>query len=408
LQQNTLAIPLNADAPSPPRIRLHFLDGLRGLAALYVVLFHIARPEKLTGALAAATSWMDHGRYAVDIFIVLSGFCLMLPVARDLGAIRGGAGQFFRRRAMRILPPYYAALALTILLIVATQLKKHGAGGSVWSALTPGNIGAHLLMLHNLKIDWAQTLDPPMWSVATEWQIYFAFPFLLLPVWKKLGGLAVIVCGLVLGLLPHYLLPAGQNLDWAYPWYLGLFAMGMAAASVAFSPDSRSKENLSRMPWGVATVLLGAAVVVINVVGSLETVFRGWPTDVVIGCFATTLILYCVQKSHSHSTNSPIALRIFDSAAARKLGEFSYSLYLMHFPLWWTMQPAFRALHLSPEKELVARCVIGIPVVLGLSYLFYLAVERPYLASRERSQKQKAQLDVTHAVVSEQTMAARK
>src|SRR5215203_1884331 len=106
-------------APPPPR--LAFLDGLRGLAASYVVLHHAALlvpPSGLTGPATVARFLLRHGHYAVAVFIVLSGYCLMLPVARDpLGRLPGGTLAFFGRRARRILPPYYAALVLCWALI---------------------------------------------------------------------------------------------------------------------------------------------------------------------------------------------------------------------------------------------------------------------------------------------------
>src|SRR5215218_948233 len=77
------------------------------------------------------------------------------------------------------------------------------------------------------------------WSVATEWQIYFLFPLLLLPLWRRFGSACAVAAAAVVGLLPHFLLPESRNLDWACPWFLGLFAMGMAVAD-AFA---RGKER---------------------------------------------------------------------------------------------------------------------------------------------------------------------
>src|SRR4051812_10624228 len=100
--------------PPPPRAeRFDFLDGLRGLAALYVVLHHASQDvpaPMLRGWAAAARFLLRHGHFAVAVFIVLSGYCLMRPVARDASRqIRGGTLAYLRRRAWRILPPYYAA-----------------------------------------------------------------------------------------------------------------------------------------------------------------------------------------------------------------------------------------------------------------------------------------------------------
>src|SRR5437660_75394 len=115
----------SAQAPSvpvplaPSRFRLDFLDGIRGLAALYVALFHVSYArQSLPEPARHLTDWLQFGHYAVGVFIVLSGYCLMLPVARSAdGRLRGGVGSYLRRRAWRILPPYYAALVLALALV---------------------------------------------------------------------------------------------------------------------------------------------------------------------------------------------------------------------------------------------------------------------------------------------------
>ena len=72
-------------------------------------------------------------------------------------------------------------------------------------AFTPGVIVSHLLLIHNFNPDWHSKIDYPMWSVATEWQIYFLFPLVLLPVWKRFGAAAAVGAGFLIGLVPLFL-----------------------------------------------------------------------------------------------------------------------------------------------------------------------------------------------------------
>src|SRR3978361_1609251 len=99
-------------AAGPPRGWLAGLDGLRGLAALYVVVNHVflrAFPGYPVNRAPFWAGWFIYGRFAVVVFIVLSGFSLALSPPRASWRLAGGA-RFALRRARRIVPAYWAAL----------------------------------------------------------------------------------------------------------------------------------------------------------------------------------------------------------------------------------------------------------------------------------------------------------
>ena len=109
------AAPAPADG-GPPRQRLAGLDGVRGLAALFVVVNHVflrAFPGYPQDRAPFWAAWFIYGRFAVVVFIVLSGFSLALAPARH-GWRFDGVSRFARRRARRILPAYWAALAFSL------------------------------------------------------------------------------------------------------------------------------------------------------------------------------------------------------------------------------------------------------------------------------------------------------
>ena len=114
---------------SPPTPKHYpFVDGIRGLTAFYVVLNHIWTRFVAMAEASSLPPWfhlLKFGHAAVAIFIVLSGFCLMLPIAHraDLAL----SPTFMKRRGWRILPAYFAAMGLSLLLgmMVPAILPPH-------------------------------------------------------------------------------------------------------------------------------------------------------------------------------------------------------------------------------------------------------------------------------------------
>ncbi len=373
-----------------PRLRLEFLDGLRGLAALYVVLFHGSQGAVLDDVHVDGDLLSRLGHPAVSVFIVLSGFCLMLPVIRSGdGRLRGGVSEYFKRRARRILPPYYAALGLGVLVLVAGHLARFRSASALHdkvmaAQLSAGSLVSHLFLVHNFNQRWVETIDVPLWSVATEWQIYFLFPFVLLPLWRRFGGPAALTSGFVVGLLPHYLLAPGHNFDWACPWYAGLFAGGMVGAAAAFSSQPAAVVRRERLPWASVAALLFSFWVLLNVlVPDVWIAPYVWETDALMGA-ATLCLILCgtVHATKPPSEPRPWAIRALETRPALLLGAFSYSLYLVHYPVLNKIALLLSARHLPLAERLVGIYAVGVPLAVGLSYLFFLAFEKPFVMRR--------------------------
>lgn len=372
LQQETTA------PAAPTRPHLDFLDGIRALAALWVVLSHtweaqfgVAAHKGLTGLL---TNWMPYAHLAVDVFIVLSGFCLTLPVARR-GAIDGGARRFFFKRARRILPPFYACLVLSLPLV----WLAHALGAPKTEAFTPSALAANFLLLQDV-LPRFDTLNPPLWSVAVEWKIYFFFP-LLVWVWRRGGPIPTLALsalggyGLALGL--HRASP-GITLGHACPWYLFLFALGLCAAPFAFA-DRRGH-------WwgalvGVSALVLAGLLWRFPITGEGAAAFEAhFPVIDGVAGILTASILVALSRQLSRARPG-FALSLLSWRPLVRVGTFAYSLYLMHAPLLLVLVAL--AAHLHSRGLVIAALVgVGIPLIVGLCYGFFLAFERPFLTSR--------------------------
>ncbi len=367
-------------------LRFAFLEGLRALAMLVVLNFHACTAED-AGArgglfLPLLQRYSLHGQVGVVIFIVLSGYCLMLPVARSgEGALRGGLPSFFRRRALRILPAYYAALALSIALPFAVTVlhsRLHTGTRSFANVLTARNIVTHLTMTHNLWFDTAFTLNGAMWSVATEWQIYFVFA---LPLWRRFGMLAAFLVAFVAGILPSLLLPEDQNFYWARPWYLGLFALGMAGAVVNFRAGDGRGESLRPLPFRGLFLVSLAAVVILYACGRLGP---SWPVDTLIGFCAVTLIAWCVESRKAAVESGHVdagaarITKVLEHPALVYLASISYSVYLLQHIFFKGIATVAESRHVSPTIHAALNYAVAIPVCLFCSHWFARVFERPF------------------------------
>lgn len=363
-------------APQYLHERLTFIEGLRGVAALYVVLGHFCSmvdPDALHGK-SIAPPWLQvlmapfwYGHLAVASFIILSGFCLQISLFNGKDGRIHDLKRFYIRRAWRILPPYYAALVFSIVISLLVTSHQTGAPFDQYVPVTWTNVAAHVFMVHNLSADWMYKLNGVMWSIAIEAQLYLLFPLLVAALFKFGRAFFVLGC-LVLsyGIVKVY--PEALKL---YPWYLALFALGMATAHLAYRPNIK----VGTLPGLVGT---GCVVGVIACVYGC-TARASIPTsDLCIGVAVASLI-YVGTVAPWAGFASP-----FGWKPLAKLGAFSYSLYLMHHPIeqvLFVYRPRFIQ---GAVGEIVYLLAIGLPIILFATYAFSLVFERPFILSRTK------------------------
>ena len=364
---------------------------MRALAALVVYLNHAYAQitagdyYKLRSPWSMASVSMVAGHLSVTVFIVISGFCLTLPVVSNGGELRGGVVGFLKRRARRILPPYYAAVGLCLVLIWTVIGKETG---SLWDYplhVGPRAIISHLLLVQDL-FDTSR-INYVFWSIAVEWQIYFIVPLLVLT-WKRYGAAAVVIGSLVIGYALRFGF-ADTRLSRAHPQFLGMFALGMLAAHVVRSSDARFVRLRDAVPWS-ALALLGflTATALTAYWGIATSENRFHLLDVPVG-----IMTACALSAAAHP-RSRLVGRAFSWPPLVALGTFSYSFYLIHAPLiqiCW--QYGLLPLHLSREMMLLALLTVGFGLVLLVSYLFFRLFEAPFMRAPQApsSQSRKAE-----------------
>jgi peptidoglycan/LPS O-acetylase OafA/YrhL len=358
----------------PVRGRLSGLDGLRGLAAFYVLLSHcwlLSYPGFPVNNGPVWTGWMMFGHLAVVFFLVVSGFSLGVGPARAGWRLSGGIGLFARRRAWRILPPYWAALAVSLLVAWAVVPQPHS------TTPTLRTVAVYGLLLQDVAV--APTPNGAFWSIAVEAELYVLFPLLLL-VRRRLGAAALLALAtlpvVALGLLvPQVAAVSPVNkLLGLTPQLAPLFAFGLVGAGVVVA-----RERIRRLPWPWLAALAAAPVLVLVAgAGSVWTVRHYFWVDLAAGP-AMVLLLVAV------STGRPPALMwLLDSRPVRGLGTFSYSLYLVQLPIVLVVSRTLAVYHVVPSglPRFLVTLVVAVPLTLALARLFAAVVEIPFQRHR--------------------------
>ena len=377
-------------AHTTKHLKLEYLDGLRGFAALYVVLHHaFMHVAEVKGELPpewiGATNWARNGRIAVQVFIALSGYCLMLPISRS-GHLRGGWLAFIKRRARRILPPYYAALILS-LAVIRLVPGMNVTSGLYWDMALPATTSkvlvSHLVLLQDLSEHWILKINPVMWSLAQEWQIYFVFVFILLPVWRWIGIEAVILFTLAVSLMVRHL--PGHNFSVAAPEFLYLFAAGMCAANINFPGDAPRLVFLrDRLPWGGLATVLWVAYFGCTIAHPDFEHVGSWRYAVLVGAATCSLLVSCTNAAQNSGAYHPL-LRLCERPSMVKLGSFSYSLYLTHFLVLSLFALSMRHLQIHGAPALAVEILVAVPTAVATSFLFHRLAERPFMLGRPQT-----------------------
>ncbi len=319
-----------ATAPAAPaaralagtgRGRVVGLDGVRGLAALFVVLNHIferAWPE-YPGANHAPfwAAWLIYGRGAVAMFIALSGFSLGLGPARSGWQFKSIA-TYAHRRAWRILPPYWAALGFSLVMTWYVLAQPH----------LPVPNGKSVVVYGLLAQDVFAVGSPnrAFWSIAIEVQLYVLLPLLLLLVRRvsasTMVGL-VVATVVTIGVLGSHIALMNTALVKFTPDLAVLFAVGLLASGIVTAGEHTRSRPWAGYALAAAVPAIGLMVVRGSVWSNLNLFWLDLAWAPAIGCFLTAV-----------ATSRPrFVVRFLNSRMPRSLGSCSYSLYLTHGPI---------------------------------------------------------------------------
>jgi peptidoglycan/LPS O-acetylase OafA/YrhL len=330
------------------------IEGLRGIAVLSVMLFH-------------AGSIVPGGFIGVDIFFVISGFLITGITARELDAGRFSLSEFYARRIRRISPAFFFMLALCavagLFLLVPSELRN--LGRSMNFAVF---FNANWYFYKQVGYFDTPALTKPLlhtWSLAVEEQFYLIWPLLLIGLWRAFGK---------------------RSLPYAM---LALLALSLAAG--VYELDHNKSRVFYLLHYRAWELLLGGILAVTAV-----PAFSKW-TASAFGCLGFLAICYSLFFFDTSTPfpglnglfpcggavllilagmhGKPVSVQILSLPPLRFLGKISYSLYLVHWPL-------FSFTHLVLDRPLS-----GIEIVAAVSASIFIAtiswvfVESPWRRS---------------------------
>jgi peptidoglycan/LPS O-acetylase OafA/YrhL len=354
------------------------LTPLRGIAALWVVVFHFS--EIVAKFVSTDRSLLlTKGYLMVDLFFIMSGFiiCHVYQKSFHPGFATGNFRKFIVARFARIYPLHIVTLLLCILIFVPTF---------GWDPLfdNPRAIPTNLLLIHSFGIHKSFNWNVPSWSISAEWWAYMVFPFLVIFLYLKKGTAVVL---LALFALMAYLsimywlprvnifdpaLPHRQNLDVTFDYgFLRGLAGFISGMLVYRAYEFRAIENFFRKDISALIFLMA----------SIISMHYGWNDGFNIIFFIGVVYAFALNSGRLHDK--------CNSRVAQYLGKISYSIYLMQFfpmiPLWLGVKlPGLVYDIKNPNNPAttsfwigVGYCLIYICLVIGVSSLTYFTVEKP-------------------------------
>jgi peptidoglycan/LPS O-acetylase OafA/YrhL len=369
--------------------RIPVLDGLRGIAVIWVVAFHFV-------VLREGDTWVDalhgipaldalvrNGYLGVDLFFLLSGFLLALPwfAHADAGLPPPSTAAFYLRRARRILPAYYVQLALLFLVALPLLLGRSYWRKDLYVYLWNGV--AHGLFLQGTTplTSGSMAINGALWTLPVEVQFYLLLPlaaplFVRAPrrmlaaaialslawQWAAAHDLAPLV-GLELRLGAHWRWAEAtirEMLAAQLPAFLGHFALGIFLARAWLA--RRDAAASTAAPLAAAA---GAALLAVSIAGLVPL-----PPEHVrlVPSVALTLLFYAALASRAK-----IVAHGLGRGPLAMAGRISYSAYLCHLPILvvWNTRPSIFPGWLSLPGYALA--------ILTVSWISWRWIEQPFL-----------------------------
>ena len=357
-----------------PDIQLHrrlaYLDALRGFAALYVVMHHVAlmpTPPLLM------PDWLRHligfGGSGVTLFFIISGFSMCLTWSR-YNATTSPIKSFYISRFVRIAPLFYFWLMLAILrdAIFKGPADQHSVI----------EIGANILFIFNLYEPFQAGIVWASWTIGVEMLFYAIFPFIKLAGFNNLlktlvllvlsVAIAVIArSGLIEPIKPDSTPSLGLFDNVGFFVVLSIFLMGM----VTYYVDRLFHASLTcALKIWLGRLLLPLAIVALIFLGSYNPDGLAW--------YYVSAVIYGVLLLGFSGWGKIMIINSFTCY----LGRISYSLYLNHPTVVYLLMPVYLAIYkigLESGVTFFFCVIVTVCILVPISQITYRFIESPVM-----------------------------
>lgn len=350
------------------------LDGLRAVAVVSVMLFHLDE-QLLPGGVAG-----------VDVFFVISGYLITSIVIMDIEKGKFSFAQFYQRRISRIYPVFFL-VSISVLAVTAVVYRAHDFA-LVGSTLVLAAVALANIQFVLWPIDFVMSFDAwpytHYWSLSVEEQFYMIFPLILfLAVRNRLSRKSLSIVLSITALLgfiscilltPKYPIWAFHLLPMRGGWEL---LAGCILAVLPFSLKSDDGSWLSNKKIDALFADAGLFIIIVSLfLIHKETGFPGWV--VAFPVLGTVLVIGRPQESRTGLTE-----RLLSHPVAVLIGKVSYSLYLWHWPVYMIVD---YALFTMPES---LRLILKLVLSITLSIVSYYWFENPVRSFLNRPEKRR-------------------
>jgi peptidoglycan/LPS O-acetylase OafA/YrhL len=349
---------------------LHFkgLNGLRAIAALIVVVFHVDMHMWWVGLEPQGFHRTGMAEYAVTLFFVLSGFLitrLLLEEKARFGRI--DLGKFYVRRILRIWPVHYLVVAVAAVLVLAGFIS--------WPGSMPATFAFYSLLLANVgyAVGLRLPLIAPLWSVSVEEQFYAVWPLLVARSRNLARALVILIAGYLALKFALRFLENGVLCTLVRISSFDSMAIGGLGAVLVTRQDPRLRVVYHPVVQAGAWAFLVWSVLVrpVHVASLLDGEVHSLVYAVLV-----------VNVSCNPRTLVALEQRWLD-----RLGRISYGLYAYHMTVIFLLARGLRgwipgAVDLPGPRLLVQLLCVGTSVLIAqVSYMWF---ERPLLAWKGR------------------------